>query len=187
MIDKLKPVIRAIVLVIFRTLYIVTKRERYQWMAHYLSRKGTDMVVPDRLLKCLDQDVFMYDDDDCIVSTDYPESGFYGRPELFYLVGGFGYRWERTDGQLHITAVDVYDWHPVKEYDWYTGEILVDSWYFVSPVPVISEKWVWRLNDFFGHTFFDYSFDGEFGVSNYFWDWLDGQPFNTIMSWNFQD
>jgi len=62
---------------------------------------------------------------------------------------------------------------------------LKDSWYFVSPVPIINEKWVWRLNDFFGHTFFDYSFDGQFGVSNYFWDWLDGKPFKSIMSWEF--
>jgi len=170
--------------VLFRALYAITKRERYLWMAHYLSRKGTDMVVPDRLLKCLDRDVFMYDDDGVIVSTDYPESGFYGRPELFYLVGGFSYNCEVVGDTLHVHAIDVYDWHPVKEYDWYTGQ-LKDSWYFVSPVPIINEKWVWRLNDFFGHTFFDYSFDGQFGVSNYFWDWLDGKPFKSIMSWEF--
>ena len=183
-----KPVIRFVVLVVFKMLWLILKQERYLWMAHYLEGSGETMKAPEYVLKGLSLDQF-YNAADfnnfTITSTSYDMSGFYGRPELFYLVGGFQFEMFECEieNAIYIVADDVYDWHPVIEYDCFEDDQPYESWYFVSPMPIVGKKWVWRLNNFFCHTFFDYSFSGEFGISNYFWDWLGGKPFVTQMNW----
>lgn len=207
MLEIAKPIIRTIVGVMFAILYRVTHQARYEWMAHYLLGDGMPKrLVDDGGITPMQWLDMAYDGTGSRLwdSRNYNNCGFYGRPELFYLVGSFtahihvndeevvrelyypASRGEITPADVlrqagvMVWAEDVYDWHPMQMNDGDWG-------YYASPIPIIPSSWVWPLNDFFGHTFFDLSFGGEFAISNYFWDWLEGTPFTTEMSWDWEE
>ena len=178
--EFLKPAIRWLAWLLFATLHRALGKARYQWMAHYLSRKGG---VMDAAQHCngltLEDLAWAWECNDSLVeSTTYRERGFYGRPELFYLVGGFNFTVDFAGETVNVVASDIYDWHHhINSYE--------EPMWYASPIPRIPVSWVWPLNDFLGHTFFQESFGGDFGVSNYLWWWLDGKPFTTIVEWEF--
>ena len=109
-------------------------------------------------------------------STLYEGSGFYDRPTLFYLVGGFTFQskvegdfyidWDgeiikyNYGGCLKIDGLDMYDWHPTKSEG---GD------YFTSPM---AEWMIKPLNKIFGENLFPMNGfpSGETGISNQLWE-----------------
>jgi len=176
----MKTVARLLAWLLFACLARITGRARYAWMAHYLSRKGgvlsANQYAPGLGIDGLAPGAYW--GTNLVLSTSYREHGFYGRPELFYLVGGFHFSVEELSDGVRISAEDVYNWHPMRMENGEWG-------YFASPIPALPVEWVWPLNFFLGHTFFQESFDGEFAVSNYLWEWLEGEPFTTTIEWEF--
>lgn len=94
-IEWARPLLRLAARVLFSALAAVTGRARYAWMARYLGRKGGTVEVPEQILRGLSLEtlarVYALAVADwgpqAVASSDYEERGFYGRPELFYLVG----------------------------------------------------------------------------------------------------
>lgn len=94
-------------------------------------------------------------------STNYNGRGFQGRPEAFYLLGGFTYT-VISGEQVQIVGADVYDWNANKGGTWFTCPI---------PKPMY---WACRLLSR------KYFFDG--GVSNQLWHDMHrvgAKPFKT--------
>ena len=184
----MKGFLRITIGLLFWGLWVISRRPRYQWMAAYLLRLWTGQDVPapawaqeavQPMIERVVENALYYGSKPWIHSTDYDSSGFYGRPELFYLVGGFVLEVTEHDDHVHVTARDVYDWHPAET----EGD---EPFWFVSPLPVrLPGEWAWCTWDVFGHTFFAPAFDGALGVSNYLWWWLDGGEFTTVMEWRF--
>ena len=181
-------IIKMLVSCIFWMMYYVTRKERYQFMLHYLIGNGRAQVA-GRIKECFNKEfwaskiakdaIYGYRP---VHSTDYDHYGFYGRPELFYCVGGFGYDYIVKSDTIVIFAADRYDWHPS----------VVDGtpFYFGSPLPISLEwdKWesyCWTINSLLGAIILQESFDGTVAISNLFWEWLGGREFTTYMRWEF--
>jgi hypothetical protein len=176
------------------TFWPVFEVERVNiFLSKFISRswEGRDINIDASILRCFDMRFFASraanDNYDPVHSTEYDSSGFYGRPELFYLVGGFSYDINVVDDKVVVDAVDVYDWHHMRNYNG-------DTRYFVSPLPF---KLEWSkfggmfmvLNTIIGCTAFSESFDGTVGISNCLWDWMgefqDKGVFTSVMRWEF--
>lgn len=142
------------------------------WLRHYLRGSGEDMIVPQKIVDDA-YNAFIntisvhggYDDPSyCLYSsTLYVGRGFYSRPVLFYLVGGFTFSMERIDDEnIVFKAVDRYDWHPT-EY----GE------FFTSPLGhgILCRVLCAVLGFVFGRQYFgnENSVTGEYGISNRLW------------------
>lgn len=167
------------------------------WLRHYVWGSGKAMNVPDNLVQeakeafrtTLDR-YYAYDgwdnyapsrsSDDpfgayhCLYhSTIYEGSGFYNRPTLFYLLGGFTFLLRR-DGK--VSGKDHYDWHPTE-----------DGKYFTSPLGTgkVAAICMAIADKVFGHEWFVVGGfpSGEHGISNKLWDDLHLVGAKEFNSW----
>ena len=162
-----------------------------KWLLHYLRGSGEDMAAPSHVVReavsaislavvyharnamaCSAGDIKSgrY----CLNhSTLYKGCGFYGRPTLFYLVGGFSFTYE--DGT--VKGVDRYDWHPTASGEYFTSP-LGSSWWMnliVRCAGVVFGRQYFVANGFPS---------GETGISNRLWEAFElvgAKPFNTIV------
>jgi hypothetical protein len=158
------------------------------WLRHYLLGSGRDLSVPEEyVVGALDTILvaYRYDNGHIYHSTCYKGSGFYNRPLLFYLVGGFTFGWEeKENGDIAISGVDHYDWHSTETYDG-------GKEYFTSPFYSYQEgEWdedgeyipasgsgfiyhLWKVLSFlFGEEYFPMRGfpSGDAGISNRLWE-----------------
>lgn len=186
----MRGIIKFVVCVIMFIAYKLSNKERFNFMLKYLIGNGEDIHLPINYGVDINfwTDKFNHDIRKWGVwrpvhSTNYDKFGFYGRPELFYMVGGFEYRSYFYENYIYITAIDKYDWHHTSDND---GE----PFYFASPLP-ISLKWekyediCFDINNFLGVIILQEGFDGTVYISNQFWEWLGGKEFSTHMKWRF--
>lgn len=142
------------------------------WLRHYLRGSGEDLIVPRKIV----DDAYAafiqtiaahggYEDPSyCLYSsTLYVGRGFYSRPVLFYLVGGFTFAMERVgDNKVVFKSVDRYDWHPTE-----------DGAFFTSPLGhgIVCRVLCAVLGFMFGRKYFgnEDSVTGEYGISNRLW------------------
>src|SRR5699024_2260769 len=108
-------------------------------------------------------------------STLYKGRGFYNRPTLFYLLGGFSFEAIKTSKGIAIIGEDIYDWHPTQEGN-----------YFTSPLGnnVIINLLVKLMGIIFGGEYFvSNGFpSGEAGISNKLWadfEKVGAKPFKS--------
>lgn len=192
-------VFRVAALTALSVAYLVTGQARYQWLAHYLLGKGGERVMSSAhtlaILPMLAggtrlafevgyshfggfdlvRNVWLKDGRQlCRIgsynSTNYDGGGFRGRPEAFYLLGGFTYT-VISGEEVQIVGADVYDWNANKGGTWFTSPI---------PKPMY---WACRLLSK------KYFFDD--GVSNQLWHDMHrvgARPFKTrfdlTVSWD---
>jgi len=172
-------IVKLVTIVVFKVMYSITKQLRYKFMLHYLSGNGDDVIIDNNTLSCFDTifwSSILVNKYRPIHSTDYDEFGFYGRPELFFLVGGFGYSFTIEDATITITANDVYDWHPAVNS---CGE----SFWFASPI-VKLPRWLRNtINTVLGFDVIIDTFTGGDGISNELWYRLNGTEFTSKMTW----
>ena len=160
------------------------------WLRHYLLGSGQSIRVPDCVVREAES-VFLatirwWNEDYyaptekcrpyCVChSTLYEGRGFYGRPTLFYLIGGFtfrlypGYSWtDENRGEVFSLVVSGND-----HYDWHANE---DGKYFSSPIGngKIATVVIKTAAFLFGEKYFleegsPHSVTGEMGISNQLW------------------
>lgn len=151
------------------------------WLRHYLLGSGKALRVPTHLLteaKSALVRAIIYGDSyssshfgkyHCLDhSTLYEGSGFYNRPSLFYLVGGFTFLL-RKDGK--ISGKDIYDWHPTESGEYFTSPL-------GTPVAVAILNWIFG-NGWFVNVGFPC---GESGISNKLWadmELVGARPFQS--------
>lgn len=151
------------------------------WLRHYLLGSGRAMRVPKYLLmdaKSALVRAVVYGDTfssnrfgkyHCLDhSTLYEGSGFYNRPLLFYLMGGFTFLLRR-DGK--VSGKDTYDWHPTDDGKYFTSPIGM-------PLLVAVLDWIFGNEWFVNHGFSC----GESGISNKLWADLElvgARPFQS--------
>lgn len=158
------------------------------WLRHYVAGSGKALEVP---LECLidakealmeavrrDDRKAAFGNYHCLYhSTLYAGSGFYDRPTLFYLLGGFTFLLRR-DGK--VSGKDRYDWHPTKDY---AG----NDQYFTSPLGkgAFAAAAMALLNYMFGNEWFVVGGfpSGEHGISNKLWDDLHEVGAKPFWSW----
>lgn len=183
----MRTIIKFVTICVFIVLKFATKKARYGYMINYLT-KGEDQF-PTKELECLTAEHFIKCYDEYVErfrpvhSTIYDNAGFYGRPELFYMVGGFEFDIESDKDNIMISAKDVYDWHHMKDSEGI-------PFYFASPLPFNlswnkHEDLCFDINTFLGAIILQEGFDGSVAISNYFWEWLGGKEFTTHMYWTF--
>jgi hypothetical protein len=141
------------------------------WLRHYLVGSGEPMNLPEEIAEEAWQSLLEGIAEGGIThSTRYKGRGFWGRPTMFYLVGGFSYRKvkRRRNGSIFISGVDVYDWHPNEK-----GE------YFSSPFNKVVVK---ILNLIYGEEYFPLKGfpSGNPAISNKLW-----QDFQSVGAKNF--
>lgn len=160
------------------------KAYRYpiKWLTHYLKGSGKALEVPAELVQQARTALFeaIFKDDYrsnyykknllvgkyCVShSTLYEGRGFYGRPSLFYVMGGFTFRLYKKDGRYLVSGNDHYDWHPTEYGDYFTSP-LGDSKLMVTLVKI--------LGLIFGNDLFVTKGwpMGQAGISNKLWDEL---------------
>lgn len=153
------------------------------WLGYYLQGSGRTRRVPVKILEeaasaiaaTVNQEYWQWGEtimersgEYCLYhSTLYEGSGFYGRPTMFYLVGGFSFvipTW--GDGRVCIKGVDRYDWHPAEWDNYYT-----------SPLGKVclSRVLVRALGRLFGKEYFTESGFPmcEAGISNRLWHHME--------------
>lgn len=162
-----------------------------KWLNHYLKGSGKPIKVPAELVQqarmallvAIKKDDYRQTDKKwrkvygcelefkdflrgkyCVShSTLYEGRGFYGRPSLFYVMGGFSFNVYKKDNKYIVSGKDFYDWHPTRE-----GK------YFTSPLG--RNKIMLSIVKVLGHIFGDDLFVtngwpmGEAGISNKLWD-----------------
>ena len=166
-----------------------------RWLRHYLIGSGESIEVPSWIVKegtnamkvAIEEANIAYEDQFegfdpyankyegllrpyCVYhSTLYEGSGFYGRPILFYLLGGFTFRlyYNSKNNQFMVSGKDHYDWHSIVADDG-------SRQYFTSPLG--SSKFMVLLVYLVGKIFGDEYFVtegfpmGEAGISNRLWE-----------------
>lgn len=164
-----------------------------RWLRHYLIGSGKSVEVPSWIVKeganamkvAIEKANIYYEDQYygfdpyadkyegllrpyCVYhSTLYEGSGFYGRPILFYLLGGFTFRLYYKNGQFMVSGKDHYDWHSTVANDG-------SHQYFTSPLG--SSKFMVLIVYLMGKLFGDQYFVpegfpmGEAGISNRLWE-----------------
>lgn len=164
-----------------------------RWLRHYLIGSGKSIEVPSWIVKegtnamkvAIEEANISYEDQYggfdpyankyegllrpyCVYhSTLYEGSGFYGRPILFYLLGGFTFRLYYKNRQFIVSGKDHYDWHCTVANDG-------SRQYFTSPLG--SSKFMVLLVYLAGRIFGDQYFVtegfpmGEAGISNRLWE-----------------
>jgi len=158
------------------------------WLCHYLKGSGKDLEVPSWVFKeaeesiarsiMLNDGVYNYGDSGlyCLNhSTVYDGYGFNGRPRLFYLVGGFHFKYYETTRR--VLGRDVYDWHPTRP-----GE------YFTSPLGkgYLIRALVWLAALLFGADYFvqEGFCTRDASISNKLWEDMElvgAKPFTSII------
>lgn len=142
-----------------------------KWLLHYVAGSGTKMIVPLKTVKAA-KSAFMetiyrndrwpvFGNKHCLYhSTLYEGKGFYGRPTLFYLVGGFTFVLHK-DGR--ISGKDCYDWHANPDGNYFTSPLGTSKWavFFMALLDLVFG------NDWFVTGGFPSS---EAGISNKLWD-----------------
>lgn len=164
-----------------------------RWLRHYLVGNGRAMEVPDWIVqegtgamkRAIEKAQLAAEDSYsgfdpyadkysgllrpyCVYhSTLYEGSGFYGRPILFYLLGGFTFRLYWRNGQFVVSGKDHYDWHATRDREG-------NPQYFTSPLgsskPIV--LLVHLMGKLFGEEYFvTNGFPmGEAGISNRLWE-----------------
>lgn len=156
-----------------------------KWLLHYISGSGKALQVPIETVKAAKSALFeairshnkvvtgkYY----CLYhSTLYEGAGFYGRPTLFYLVGGFTFLFRRD---YTFSGKDQYDWHPNENGEYFTSPLGEGKWaiFFMAFLDLV-----------FGNNWFIVGGfpSGQAGISNKLWDDLHlvgAKPF-----WSFFD
>lgn len=183
-------VLRLAALLALSVAHCFTGQARYEWLIHYLLGKGGEKMISTvstrQILPLLAggtrlafevgyshfegfdlvKNVWLRDGRQLMrigsySSTNYDGGGFRGRPEAFYLLGGFTYT-VISGEQVQVVGADVYDWNANKGGTWFTSPI---------PKPMY---WACRLLSK------KYFFDG--GVSNQLWHdmgAIGAKPFKT--------
>ena len=194
--------LRIVFIIVFSLLNLgLIKKLKYpsQWMLHYLLGTGKSKLVPidimeeaePSIINSIFDDIYNYysEHDELYMSelihvyynkhclhhsTIYEGIGFYNRPTLFYLVGGFTFNISTFDKDT-LTAIDVYDFHST-----------IDGHYFTSPCA--GKVIINILNFIFGNEWFTpHGFPSSSpGVSNKLWEDLaevGAKPFDSIIYW----
>ena len=127
-------VLRYLFIVVFFFAAIITRKERFVWLLHYLVGSGRNRQMPVALV-----DISMIArgrrNHRTYIQTkkgykyhlnhslEYEGKGFYGRPEAFYVVGGMTYSIEFKGNQVFVSGTDVYDWHPDSNGNFFTSAL----------------------------------------------------------------
>jgi hypothetical protein len=183
-------VLRLAAILALTIAHLVTGQARYQWLVTYLLGKGGEKMMSSthtrQILPMLAggtklafevgvshfggfdlvRNVWLRDGRQlCRIgsysSTNYEGAGFKGRPEAFYLLGGFTFT-VISGEEVRVVGADVYDWNANKGGTWFTSPI---------PKPMY---WACRLLSK------KYFFDD--GVSNELWHDMarvGARPFKT--------
>lgn len=162
------------------TKYSDTKLGAYKypikWLKHFLEGSGEAMEVPAELVQQAESALIraLYCDDYNTINTGsicgkfclnhstlYKGRGFYNRPSLFYVMGGFTFRLYRHNNGYIVSGNDYYDWHN-------NG----DGKYFTSPLGNNMALVVKVLGIIFGEDLFVTNGwpSGECGISNKLWE-----------------
>jgi len=170
------------------TAKYLVRKERWTWMVHFLIGDGSPLRLPrgiilEHLHLLLAQvtvakkkGAVTQDKNTLRVTFEnspqtFGTPGFWGKPELFYLVGGFTFTLHyKTKGRVTLHGVDRYDWHP-----WPSGE------WAISPFPC---RFLLNIaGKLFGNEYFS-----EDGISNKLWADLvthaNCKEFNSILELN---
>lgn len=172
-------------------LHLLSINSKYKypckWLLHYLKGSGKDLEVNKEIvleakeafintIKYEEEDSSIYGTHCLYSSTLYNGKGFYNRPVLFYLVGGFSFNLEDNGT---IKATDRYDWHSTDN-----GE------YFTSPLGggKFAKTVVSILGLIFGKEYFvvDAFPCYQHGISNKLWEdfkEIGAKEFNTNISY----
>lgn len=186
-------VLKLIIMAIIKMAIIINiKGLKYPltWLLHYLEGSGAPMEVPSCLVqsaksafsKAIWYDCYgtieggEWEGKYCVShSTLYEGCGFYNRPILFYLLGGFSFEAIKTSKGIAVIGEDVYDWHPTKEGN-----------YFTSPLGnnILINLLVKLMRIIFGNEYFvSHGFpSGETGISNKLWadfEKVGAKPFKS--------
>lgn len=147
-----------------------------KWLNHFLKGSGRRMRVPDKLVHQAHSAMrraVQYDDYGTIGlygkwcvnhSTLYEGSGFYSRPTLFYLLGGFTFKtYEGENNQVMVSGEDYYDWHSTEDGDYFTSPLGDSKWML---------KIIQIMDKIFGNDLFViYGWPcGNAGISNKLWE-----------------
>ena len=170
-----------------------------KWLNHYLKGSGLALQVPMEVVhgaKSAFNEAVYWDsykhkeshwgDKYCVShSTLYKGSGFYNRPTLFYLLGGFTFKvYASHTGEVLVSGKDHYDWHPTSNGDYFTSPL------GENPVILAIVKMAGKI---FGDEYFvSKGFpSGEAGISNKLWadfEKVGAKPFNSffynVPMWN---
>ena len=162
-----------------------------KWLNHYLKGSGLAMEVPMEVVhgaktafnEAINIDSYNHKYESwggkyCIChSTLYKGSGFYNRPTLFYLLGGFTFKvYASHTGKVLVSGKDHYDWHPTPNGDYFTSPL------GENPVILVIVKIAGKI---FGDEYFvSKGFpSGEAGISNQLWadfEKVGAKPFNSF-------
>lgn len=193
---KLK-VLRVLFILILSVAEVVTLKVKtglhypVKWLNHYLKGSGSAMEVPMEIVYeaktafneavCIDSYNHKYESWSgkyCIChSTLYKGRGFYNRPTLFYLLGGFTFKvYASHTGEVLVSGKDHYDWHPTPNGDYFTSPL------GENPVVLVIVKIAGKI---FGDEYFvSKGFpSGEAGISNRLWadfEKVGARPFNSF-------
>lgn len=208
-------VLRVVMMIAMKVAIIITGKDRFKHMYHYLEGSGKGVLLTDKYEKFFGyvaREGLKYDDirdwNIPIIreegsrryvgwhhSTLYDGGGFSGRPELFYLVGGFTFALESMGDVVRLTGEDTYDWHPnVIVDDYYHDQpIKVKITWFSSPIGggIIGNIAIKIMAMLFGKEYFTDgtgSVTGESGISNRLWrdlGYVGAKKFKTEWSYDY--
>lgn len=137
-------VLRTCIMTALRTCIIFINKEYYypmKWLLHFLEGGGEPLEVPEELVvqakeafnKAIYWNNYKVKEDYfcgkyCVnSSTLYEGSGFYNRPTLFYLLGGFSFNVypckEDNKYVYMVSGKDYYDWHSTDNGKYYTSPL----------------------------------------------------------------
>lgn len=193
---KLK-ILRMLFILLLSVAEVVTLKTKtglhypVKWLCHYLKGSGSALQVPMEVVlgaksafgEAIDVDSYNHKYESwggkyCIChSTLYKGSGFYNRPTLFYLLGGFTFKvYASHTGEVLVSGKDHYDWHPTPNGDYFTSPL------GGNPVILAIVKIAGKI---FGSEYFvSKGFpSGEAGISNRLWADLEkvgAKPFNSF-------
>jgi len=169
---------------IIRVIAHKTGQGRWQFLAKYLTGTSTDVDVSEffgqderaRLVDLAREDRYAR----WHQTIEYNGRGFWGRPELFYLIGCFTSNWSLApDGSgVRFWGADVYDWHPTNEGHWHTSGLPIEDKPWLGVMFSLASK-IWP--EYFPVEGFPM---GNPGVSNKLWaDMPKAKEFTS--TWDF--
>lgn len=210
-------ILRALAMLGALLAWKATGKQRFQWLFHYLQGSGQPLRLPGEVITGAAQTLARlwaatapevltgkltgqrFENDVLLGhSTEYEGSGFSGRPEAFYTVGGFHYtvKVDRRLGKVELAGEDVYDWHAVASERWdeeSCSYVTTSEWY-TSPFPQRLGWLVKLAAKVFGNEYFVVGGwpMGEAGISNRLWADLvsaGAKPFTTVVnhSWGIRE
>jgi hypothetical protein len=176
---------------ILRLLFLVTsfligtigRSYRFLWLYHYIAGSGKTKKMPRKYLEPLMMVRARRDSRRHETTTngfkyflhhtlEYEGSGFWGRPEAFYMVGCMTYLISFKRNRVIVSGKDVYDWHPDATGNFHTSGLDIRA--------------IRVLSFFFGSEYFKeegYPMGGP-GISNKMWmdfEKVGSKPFTTLI------